>query len=743
MKKAVFLLFLFTFTVVLSQETLEKKDVKVGVVLSGGGAKGFAHIAVLKVLEEAGVRVDYIGGTSMGAIIAGLYASGYSANQLDSIVKSIDFKEILSDELPRSSKPFYEKEIGEKYALILPVKNKKVGIPKALSQGQNVLNLLTRLTAGVNNIDDFSKLPIPFLCIATNLENGNKEVLKKGFLPEALMASGAFPTLLAPVEVDGKLLTDGGIVNNFPATDVKNMGADIVIGVDTQSGLENKNELDSAIKILNQIVGFQIHKTTLEDYKSVDVLIKPKLKKFSVVSFDLVNEIMMKGDSAARANFNKLKEIAALQIQKSPKKKIVDYNKKILVNTIEVTGNKNYTRAYMLGKLNFKANDSITYKNLVSSVDNLEATGNFEFTQYKIDSSQTGSNIKFKVKQHNISNYLKFGIHYDDLYKTGILVNITSKHLLIKNDILYADLVLGDNLRYNLNYFIDNGFYWSVGLSSRYNKFSANLNFSEAAINKINIQYEDFTNRFYVQTVFGRKFAIGVGTEQKLIKAYTETISSLPSTNTSNIITANSNKRFYFENSNYLNAVSYIKIDTYNKSYFQKKGVSLDVDFKWYLASSNYNKNFNSFSQVKGKLGTAFTFFNKLTFQYESEAGITIGNNDNRVLDFNLGGYGNNFVNTFVPFYGYDYAQLSSNSFLRSAFTLRYEIFNKNYISTTANYARVEKNIFNKGSLFQNTKSGYLAGYGIDTFLGPIELNYVWSPDHKDRFLYINVGFWF
>ncbi|VAW23581.1 putative patatin-like phospholipase, partial [hydrothermal vent metagenome] len=288
MRKLLIAVLILSISFVYSQKNKEQKDLKVGLVLSGGGAKGFAHVAVIKVLEEAGIRVDYVGGTSMGAIIGALYASGYNGNQLDSIIKSINFENILLDDLPRKSKPFYEKESGEKYALSLPIKNKKVGIPRALSEGQSVLNLLTKLTQHVNNISDFNELPIPFLCIATNLETGEQEVLTKGFLPEAVMASGSFPTLLAPVEISGKLLTDGGIVNNFPVDEVRAMGADIIIGVDIQSGLETKEELDSAIKILNQIVGFQIHQANKSKHDNVDVLIKPKVKEFSVVSFDKI-----------------------------------------------------------------------------------------------------------------------------------------------------------------------------------------------------------------------------------------------------------------------------------------------------------------------------------------------------------------------------------------------------------------------------------------------------------------------
>ena len=747
MKRTLIFVFFLTFLVSFSQEKPANQDLKVGLVLSGGGAKGLAHVSVLKVLEEAGVRVDYIGGTSMGAIIGALYASGYTANQLDSILKVIDFDLILTDQMPRKSKPFYEKEIGEKYALSLPVKNKRVGIPRALSEGQSVLNLLTKLTQHVNNITDFNKLPIPFVCIATNLETGKQEVLNSGFLPEAVKASGSFPTLLAPVEIEGKILTDGGIVNNFPVDEVISMGADVIIGVDIQSGLDKKDNLNSAVAIINQIVGFQMYKTLDYKYGKVDVLIKPDVTSYNVISFDKKKEIMKAGDIAAREQMDNLRAIAKQQTTKETSKidtKQLQYD----ISDIRIQGNLNYTRAYILGKLNLKKQDKTDYNKLIQSINNLYATGNFENIQYKIlddIENEEGSILSLKVKEHRISNYLQLGVHFDDLYKTGIIINSTAKHLFNKNDIISADIILGDNIRYNFDYFIDNGFYTSFGVKSRYNSFNANLNFEQtnsniedSNVNEINLVYEDFTNQLYFQTVFNRKFALGVGGEHKHLKVFTETISSLEST-----ISANRQKRLYFDNSHYLNLIAYLKIDTYDKKYFQKYGVFLDVDFRWFLSSSDYNNNFNSFSQLKGKVGFAHTFFNKLTTHFISEAGITIGENNNRALNYNVGGYGENFINSFIPFYGYDLAELTANAFLKSGLTLRYEFLPKNYFSATANYARVESDLFNEGRIFENTKSGYMVGYGIDTFLGPIEINHTWSPDHSDNYWYFNVGYWF
>ena len=172
MRSVVILVFIFFCSWSFSQEN-KPSDPRVGLVLSGGGAKGLAHVGVLKILDSLGVRVDYVAGTSMGAVVGGLYASGYSGKQLDSIIRSTKFDLLISDEIPRESKTFYERKNGEKYALALPFDNFKINLPSSISRGQNVFNLVSKLTLGVSGIEDFSKLPIPFYCIATDMETGN------------------------------------------------------------------------------------------------------------------------------------------------------------------------------------------------------------------------------------------------------------------------------------------------------------------------------------------------------------------------------------------------------------------------------------------------------------------------------------------------------------------------------------------------------------------------------------------
>ncbi|PHR68965.1 MAG: patatin [Lutibacter sp.] len=742
MNKLLTTLLLFTTVIAFSQQNDSikkndtiKKDLKVGLVLSGGGAKGFAHVGILKVLEEAGVRVDYIGGTSMGAIVGAMYASGYNAKEIDSLIRTFDFDKIMQDQIPRKSKPFYEKQDGEKYAITLPVKKGKVGLPKALSKGQNVLNLTSKLLQHVDTIRDFNKLPIPFFCIATNLETGKQEILNSGFLPRAVQASGAFPTLLEPVEIDGKLLADGGIVNNFPIDEVIAMGADIIIGVDLRNDFDTKEELNSALKILNQIISFQIYGNHEEKIKRANLYLHPSdIDNYEVTSFDKLEEIVKVGEDAARFQFDEFVKIAARQTRKRKPIHRKEHPQKIKIKRIEIDGNKDYTRTYVKGKMKISNGETITFSDFVEGINNLTATGNFTNIQYEIDEEKDGSIVRLKLKQDDISTYVKFSAHYDNLYKTGVLGNITSKHILGKNDIFSLDFILGDNIRYNLDYFVDNGSYWSFGLKSRFNTFNFDtaLHSQGLNVNELNLKYLDLTNQLYFQTVLNRKFAFGVGAEHKRISAYTKTL-----------ITTSNQDKTYFDKSDYFNAISYLKFDTYDKKYFQKEGVFVDIDFRWFLFSSDYNNNFNSFSQLKGKVGYAHTFFDKLTMHIISEGGITIGVNDNFVLDYHLGGYGENYINTFTPFQGYEFASLSKSAFLKSALTLRYEFVENHYLMSTINLARADDDLFNQGRIFEDTKTGYGIGYGFDSFLGPIELNYTHSPDTKESYWYFNLGYWF
>ncbi|SDG60492.1 NTE family protein [Flavobacterium omnivorum] len=732
MKKIALLLIVFTSLTVFSQE---QKRPKIGLVLSGGGAKGFAHIGVLKVLEEAGVKIDYIGGTSMGAVVGGLYASGYNAAQIDSIFQNTNFNELLNDFIPRSSKNFYERRNDELYALVLPFNKMKIGIPEALSKGMYNYNLLSRITRNVRDVKDFNQLSIPFLCIATNVETGEEVLLNKGNLAQAMIASSAFPSLFSPVEINGKILVDGGVVNNYPIEEVRKLGADIIIGVDVQDGLLDRTQLKDATKILVQITNLHSIERMTKNIANTDIYIKPDISQYGVISFDKGKEIIKKGEEATFAVFEELKKLVD---ESNPyiKPELKLHSDSLQISAINSNDLDNYTKEYISGKLRFKPGAKIVYDDLLKGINNINASQNFSAISYSLETIQEAVDLNINLKENETKTYLKFGMHYDNLFKSGILVNLTRKKTLFKNDIASLDVILGDNFRYNLDYYIENGFNLSFGFKSHYNQFNrnvakeiSNIAFNNPNINAVNVDFSDMTNQVYFQSLFVQKFLIGGGVELKYLKIKSETLANVNPT---------------IDNSNYLSLFGYLKFDSFDNKYFPKKGWYFAGDVQSYLVSSNYTGDFQPFSIAKGDFAVAATLFKNATVKFQTDAGFSFGQESVTFFNFILGGYGYNPLNNFKYFYGYDYLSLAANSYIKSTGTVDYEFYKKNHINFSANFANIGDRIFETVDWISIPKySGYAVGYGLETVIGPIEIKYSWSPEQPKGFTWFSIGFLF
>ncbi|MDO5978603.1 patatin-like phospholipase family protein [Flavivirga spongiicola] len=724
-------------------QEIESDNDKIGLVLSGGGAKGLAHIGVLKVIDSLGVKVDYVAGTSMGAIIGALYASGYSGNQLDSIFKKINFDNIINDNLPRASKAFYERDNDEKYAIKLPFNDFKISLPSALSRGQNTYSLLSRLTLHVNEINNFNELPIPFFCIATNIETGQAVVLDRGNLVQSVMASGALPSIFQPVVINDQILTDGGVVNNYPIEELRAKGMDVIIGVDVQDDLVNREKLISAPEVLLQINNFRTIKAMKLKAPKTDIYIKPDIKEFNVVSFSEGIKIIEIGRQAGISKAEALQALIKKDEKIKPKIKIQPQDN-IIINSLSLAGENSYTRAYILGKLKLKLNKKVSYENFNKGVNNLVATNNFDSFQYEFKKTKgkEGYDLFATLVETKNTTFLKAGVHFDDLYKSALLVNLTKKHLLFDNDVASLDIILGDNVRYNFEYLIDKGFYWSIGFKSRYQQFhkniSAQLLLSDdqiigTGLNKIDAKLQDQTNQFYVQTLFRNDFSLGLGAEHKRLEVKSQTIA-----------TSNPEEEFLFENTDYLSVFGNLKLDTYDNKYFPRKGFYFNGDIHLYLYASRFNADFERFSIARADIGYAFSVSDKLAFNLQSHGGFKLGDKSTQALDFALGGYGNNLINNFVPFLGYDFISLTGNSYVKGSASVDYEIFKNHHISLEGNWANVADDIFETGEWFTfSDYNGYALGYAIDTFVGPIQGKFSYSPEQKKSIWFFNIGFWF
>ncbi len=714
----------------LSQQKIEHKDIKVGLVLSGGGAKGLAHIGALKVIEDSGVKIDYIAGTSMGAIVGALYASGYSADELAILFKEINFEQLIRDDFQRKNKSFFERKDSDKHAIVLPFNKFKLSFPSSISKGQNTYNFYVRLLDHVKELNDFSKLPIPFLCIATDVETGKQVLLDKGYLPDAISASGAIPTLFEPVNLNGKLLIDGGVSNNYPIDELLDKNVDIIIGVDVQDSLKKKEKLTSASEIMLQLSNFKTQSQMEDKIKKTTVYIKPDINDYNIVSFDQSQEIYAAGYTAAKSSMALLEKVAKQQKDRELVKIEKNTKEEYHLKNINIQGIENYTRSYILGKLKIKAPSLVSREKIERGIIGLAATSNFNAVKYKI---KNDSILELNIQESKNKTSLKLSLHYDDLYKGAALVNITHKQLITNNDIVSLDVILGENIRYDFEYYIDKGFYWSIGLKSRLNSFEKKTNLSIfdnttslSATVEDDIDVLDLTNQFYIETPFRKNLALALGVEHKMLKITAEDLG------------------YKIENDNFFSAYGQLNYDTLDDIYYPTRGFCFSGDYHQYFFTGKKSVDFEQFSIAKAKLGGAVKLFENTYLNVFSEGGFRIGNNTNSSFDFAIGGYGNNLINNYTSFYGYDFLSVAGDGYVKGTIDLHYQFYKKHFFTLSGNFSNIDDGLFKDTDwLSFPDHTGYAVGYGAKTILGPMQIKSSWSPEVKRVQWFVSVGFWF
>lgn len=431
---------------------------KIGLVLSGGGAHGITHVGVLKVMEEAGLRPDYITGVSMGSIIGGLYSCGYSADSIQKILKSINWKFILSNKIPENKVIFLEKGHFANSIISLPLSSRKVILPSGLINGQQVENTLNYYTWPAADISDFSRLPIPFLCVATDIINYKKVDIKTGYLADAIRASFSVPSIFTPHRIDTMLLLDGGLIRNFAATEAKEMGADILIGSYVGFNGYKADKLQTVSGIMEQIALFR----SLDDFDSekklVKVLIKPKTTGYSIFVFDNVDSLIRRGYEAAlpyREYFRKLADsLNAIGVQQ-PVADIL-HKKTYTFDRIKVSGNKTYPEEQILGVLDVTPGKPVDKDMLNEKIDLLYGKAWFEKVSYKI--KPVNDSLILNIDCIEKPNAMMYGsVHYDNSLLSVINLELSLKNLITPRSAISIGARIGQNYLVDLSYlqFID------------------------------------------------------------------------------------------------------------------------------------------------------------------------------------------------------------------------------------------------------------------------------------------------
>ena len=416
----------------------ETKRPKIGLVLGGGGAKGAAHIGVLKVMEEQKIPVDYIAGTSMGAIVAALYASGLSAGELEKVITAIDWKDVFSGDPDRRDIDYRRKQEDYDHLtkLSVGIKDGKVVTPKGLIKDQKVNVLFETLMLHTSGIDDFDKLPIPYRAVAADLETGEMVVLKGGRLADAARASMSVPGAFPPIELNGRLLIDGGIVRNLPVDIVREMGADIIICIDVDKPMATRKELGGSLSILNQMIDIMMKKNVKEQVKSLgpqDVYINPDLGELGSGDFDKAAEISRLGEKAARENIDSLKRYSASDNEYAAftarhHRELVTEVKVASVK-IEVEGESKISPDYVASRLTVKPGDTVDIEQMKSQAGIVYGTGDFERVDMQVQKQQDGYDLVVKARERSWGpNYLRVGIALESDFKGSSSYNILADY---------------------------------------------------------------------------------------------------------------------------------------------------------------------------------------------------------------------------------------------------------------------------------------------------------------------------
>lgn len=717
----------FTFVLLYALLHAQQRP-KIGLVLSGGGAKGYAHVGVLEVLEKEQIPIDYIGGTSMGAIVGGLYASGYSAKDLNKILHQIDFNKIIYEEKSREKSPLFQKLYEEKYLISLEFDHFKLNLPKSVSKGQGTTNTLTKYLQHTHDIKDFSKLTIPFLCIATDLETGKQKVFKEGYLPQVIMASGAYPTLFASVKIDSAYYIDGGIKNNFPVQEVKDMGADIIIGVDLGEGLLKEKEIKNAASLLGQIISYGIENKTTEQRKKVDILIKPNIKGFSITSFQEKDTLISLGRQAAQRKIKSLDSLT-LRVGKHKRKSSISLLENIyLLKDIEIEGLKNYSKNYVLGKMGFKLPQAINYDMVIEGIESLYSTGNFDRISNRLEKNKEGSYTLFLKLEENQNNlYVKAGLHYDELFKSSLLLNFTAKNIISINSTLSLDVIFGDNPRYYFNYFVDNGIVPSFGVNSNFMQFAYEDRFNETGLS-INYDVKNIKNQAYIQSTLYDKYAIGLGLEHQYINVSTK---NLPL----------KDERRVLQKSHFYIPYTYLRIDNRDNRYFPTKGININTALQ-YILHSSASKDIQPIYLLKSHAETNIPLAKFLTLQMGGFFNTGFNNDIPKGLDFYVGGLQRQEILNTTPFHGIKFASLSAGNLLQLNASLQFRVFKKQYLKVDADFMSLADR-FSDLNFLNFSYQGYGLSYGYDSPFGPIIGTLSYSPFQKSIIPYISLGYSF
>ncbi len=710
-------------------------SVHTGLVLSGGGAKGLAHLGVLKVMEEEGLMPRYLAGTSMGAIVGAYYAAGYSVDEIKQNFAHTDFNDLLLDQLPRRYLPLYLKKTGRNDFFYFPLnlRHLSLRLPQGFSHSQLFYNKLFTDLYGIQYVENFDSLPLPVRFVATDLAHGQLVEFTSGSIPRAVIASSAIPSLVSPLKIDGKILSDGGILDNYPVEQALEMGADFIIGSDVQGALLTPSQLNSLTDILDQILSIHMYADMPRKRQMTQIYIRPPVQYFGVAQFELLDSLYLLGYQEAARYRHDFKRLARPVRQRPVYRPHPDSLRfeAIVIRGLDNTKDEEFVR----WRTGFQPHKKIAFKDFIEGINYLYGTGDYDQIHYWI---KPGDTLVMDMVADTVRQKFKTAFHYSPLHRLEVLTGITAKKVLGNHDVFDLELIAGSQFRYNLNYLIDNGFHLGFGLYSGLHQWNKIVDYKlmfpameNPSFNTMDLQVALWTNQLFFQGIVSTNINFRAGIEHRHINMNTSVFSGRESP-----------LRYYFDRSHYLGGFITFFYDDLNDFNFPEEGVRALADYHQYYAQARSGIGQGAFHQLNLEM-TGYRLHGKhLSVSARLASGFHLNDSLKPGQYYYMGGTaGNPDIGLLIPFYSRRYMDLRTGSFALLQPQLQWKFRKNHFLRLGGQWAFVEA----AGLRFRSYDFIYnvYGQYGFRSYFGPIFATFAWEPSTRRWNAGVEIGFKF
>lgn len=746
MSRVIGLLLLVTFIcydTVEAQQTISNRP-KVGVTLSGGGARGLAHIGILEAIDSAGLRVNLVTGTSMGSIVGGLYAMGYSGKEIEAAARKLNWNSLFSNQPVLTDISYEEKREYNKYIIEIPFEYGKPKLASGVISGEALWLELANLCWPVKDVKNFEDFNIPFKCIATDVATGEIVTLDSGEIVSSLRASMAIPSVFTAVKIGDRKLVDGGVVRNFPVITAKDMGADIVIGANVSGGLRKADQLVTPFDILYQLGFYKDADDFKKAIKHCDIYIpmNKELENYSAASFGSVDSIIEVGQRKGRELYPVFKHLADSLNALYPEGPFITnrlpFPTDIEISSIHVSGLVHSDQKFFLQRLHLKPNGCYTPAQLRNAILNVYGTRFYKLITYNLVPEGYGKSRMDITAEENPLTYVKVALNYNTFTGANAVVNLTQRNFIVPNSRSFVTVAISENPRLEAEYFkyLGRSRNFGFGLSTYYE--NNGLTFYDDNFNKLQPYRSKYAHvNMDMQYTISRNMSIGAGTRWEYLK-YKPQFSNFQDVRGS---------------TNQLNTYLSYGINSLNQKIYPTKGLLLDFEAGFiYNQHPGIKVSFGGVEQDLDSLGVRFNDYQrfilnmkyyipmgrKSALELDGNVGYNLHYNESVVNGYIVGGM-SNVARNQVPFVGLYEGEVITPKIGAVQVAWQYE-----FIRNVFAIPRVGAAIYD-GELTGGNRYKYLSGYGLgagySSRLGPIEATMMYSDQSGQIKFYVNMGF--